>query len=42
MKTIEKYYIYKEKEEWIQINDKNTVKEIRNTKLQLKKKHSKT
>ena len=32
MKMIEEYCIYKEKKEQIQINNKSTVKEIRNTK----------
>ena len=37
MKAIEKYYIYGEKKEQIQINDKNTVKEVRCTQIIINK-----
>jgi hypothetical protein len=33
MKTIEKHYIYEEMKKEIQINDKNTIKEIRKTQI---------
>lgn len=33
MKMIEKYCIYREKKEYIQINDKKTVNDVRNTPI---------
>jgi hypothetical protein len=37
MKTIEKYHIYRRKGRVVSDNDKNTVKEIRNTQIIINK-----